>query len=90
MWIDKRDDLPKLNKYGESDEVLCICRKYGFHQDRVDTDRHELLFWDGKVWQGWGVDDYERNADYLEVVYWMEIPILDKPINEDNLLKIGL
>lgn len=50
MWIDVRDKLPELNSDGESDEVLCITRKFGFSQNRTETDSFVILWWDGKTW----------------------------------------
>lgn len=76
MWIDVRDKLPELNSDGESDEVLCITRKFGFAQNRIETDSFAILWWDGKTWQDWEQDDFENNADYISVVYWMPIPKL--------------
>lgn len=76
MWIDVRDKLPELNRDGESDEVLCITRKFGFLQNRVETDCFAILRWDGKTWQDFKQNDYEDNADYVQVVYWMYIPKL--------------
>jgi hypothetical protein len=75
-WIDVRDKLPELNSDGESNEVLCITRKFGFAQNITETDSFVILWWDGEAWQGGKQDDYENNADYVSVVYWMPIPKL--------------
>ena len=76
MWIDVRANLPELNSDSESDEVLFITRKFGHAQNRTETDSFAILWWDGKLWQNWERDDYENNADYVRVVYWMHIPKL--------------
>lgn len=71
MWNDVRQKMPPIEQ-----EVLCITRKFGHAQNRVETDIYELLWWDGKVWENMNIDDFENNPDYYAVVYWMEIPKL--------------
>ena len=71
MWNDVRNKMPEVEK-----EVLCITRKFGHAQNRIETDIYELLWWDGKVWENMNIDDFETNPDYYLVVYWMVIPEL--------------
>ena len=71
MWNDTRKLMPPIEQ-----EVLCITRKFGHTQNRVETDVHELLWWDGKVWENMNIADFENNPDYCAVVYWMKIPKL--------------
>ena len=70
-WISTKEEHHKLEE-----EVLCITRKFGFAQNRTETDTHEVLWWNGKTWEDWERDDIEDNPDYIRVVYWMEIPEL--------------
>lgn len=74
IWHDAREELPELNEHCESEEVLCLTRKFGFAQNLKETDTYEVLWWDGKHWQNYDNTYFEDNPDYFEVVYWMYIP----------------
>ena len=71
MWINVKEKLPEIGF-----EVLCKTRKFGFAQNKVETDSNELLWWNGQRWEDYDVDDFENNPDYIAVIYWMEIPSL--------------
>ena len=83
IWYSVEDKLPELDKkFGESEEVLVIERKWGFAQGRTETDAYRLAWWDGKHWQDMTSEDIEDNSDYFSVVYWMYITgAPDKKIN---------
>jgi hypothetical protein len=55
MWIDVRDRMPELTPCPvsgiiSSDEVLCMCRKFGHNGVKDNTPYgYELLWWDGKM-----------------------------------------
>lgn len=74
MWNDIRDRLPDLID-GESEEVLCMTRKFGHGGTKDNTPYgYALLWWDGEKWEGWETDDFENNPDYVFVTHWMYIP----------------
>lgn len=73
-WIDVRDSLPKLIG-GDSEEVLCMTRKFG-HEGVKNNSPYcaELLWWTGKKWASFRTDDFEANQDFYLVTHWLEIP----------------
>jgi hypothetical protein len=88
-WISVKDNHPVIKEYGESDVVLCVERKFGFSQNRTDTDGYLLASWDGKHWinESESCNDLEDNPDYFSIVYWMEIPACpDEKKSEDEII----
>ena len=75
-WINVKEELPPLNKYGNSEDVLVILRKFGFNQDRLDTDTYMMASYNSyyKAWETEIDDNIEANANYMEVVYWQPLP----------------
>ena len=73
-WIDVRERLPELIG-GESDEVLCMTRKFGHNGTKSNTPYSRVLLWrTGNKWENWDTDDFENNPDFYLVTHWLEIP----------------
>lgn len=74
MWNDVRNKIPDLID-SESEEVLCMTRKFGHDGIKRNTPfGYALLWWNGKTWEDWKTDDFENNPDYWLVTHWMKIP----------------
>jgi len=68
--IPKKGEMPDLNKYGESEDVLCKVAKFG------DISRgcyHEVMARENGNWCTDFTDDFECNADNNMVVAWCYI-----------------
>lgn len=66
----KKGEMPELDKYGGSEDVLCKVAKFG------DISRgcyHEVMAIENDKWCTDFTDDFERNADYQIVVAWTYI-----------------